>query len=210
MRVILIRHGCTAGNMEKRYIGRTDEPLCGVGIQRLEDAVRKNIYPYADKVVASPMLRCIETANIIYPGADVYTEPRLRECDFGIFEGKNFRELSDNPLYREWVESGGNMRFPGGELPEAFKDRCTEGLFDVLKSCYDENKTLAVIAHGGTVMSVMSYACKGGYFDYSCENGSGYICDFKMGKIFDNKAAGRPKDAKTRYFYCTDYTGLGS
>lgn len=224
MRVILIRHGATAGNLEKKYIGKTDEPLCPEGIKAIEDAVRKNIYPPADKVAASPMLRCLQTASIIYPEARVCTEPRLAECDFGIFEGKNFEQLADEPLYSRWVESGGNMRFPGGELPSSFRARCVEGFFDVLKECFDEknmngdrfaqassiNKTLAVVAHGGTIMSVMSYAAGGEYFDYSCRNGSGYICDFKFGGDFENKAAERSSNAESRYFYCADYSGLGA
>ena len=34
--ILFIRHGSTAGNLEKRYIGRTDEPLCEVGIAQIE------------------------------------------------------------------------------------------------------------------------------------------------------------------------------
>ena len=35
--LILIRHGATAGNLEKRYIGRTDEALCPLGIHQVEE-----------------------------------------------------------------------------------------------------------------------------------------------------------------------------
>ena len=47
MKIILIRHGKTEGNIKNRYIGRTDEPLCGEGL----DEIRKNKYPPADFVV---------------------------------------------------------------------------------------------------------------------------------------------------------------
>lgn len=40
MKLIFIRHGKTAGNLERRYIGRTDEPLCDEGIAEI---LEKNI-----------------------------------------------------------------------------------------------------------------------------------------------------------------------
>ena len=62
MKIILIRHGKTAGNIKGRYIGKTDEPLCEEGINE----IRENTYPKADFVISSPMLRCRQTAEIIY------------------------------------------------------------------------------------------------------------------------------------------------
>ena len=53
MKLIFIRHGKTAGNLERRYIGRTDEPLCDEGIAE----ILGKEYPDADIVVASPMFR---------------------------------------------------------------------------------------------------------------------------------------------------------
>ena len=61
MKIIFIRHGKTAGNLEKRYIGRTDEPLCEEGISELESIK----YPDSDEVLASPMKRCLQTARLI-------------------------------------------------------------------------------------------------------------------------------------------------
>ena len=66
--IILVRHGKTAGNLEGRYIGsRTDEPLCEEGIHALEEKVREGIYPPVDLVYASPMIRCRQTAKILWP-----------------------------------------------------------------------------------------------------------------------------------------------
>ena len=65
MRWILIRHGKTRGNLEGRYVGcRTDEPLSPEGIEEL----KQRSYPRAEWVYVSPMSRCIETAEILYPG----------------------------------------------------------------------------------------------------------------------------------------------
>ena len=61
------------------------------------------------------MLRCRQTAEIIYGKTD-YIENDLRECDFGEFENKCFEELKDNPDYLKWMESGGTIPFPGGDV----------------------------------------------------------------------------------------------
>ena len=88
MRVVLIRHSKTAGNLKGRYIGTTDEPLCEEGIRLLEGKT----YPAAELVYVSPMKRCRETASLIYPTLTQREEPLLRECDFGEFENKNYKE----------------------------------------------------------------------------------------------------------------------
>ena len=104
MRIYLIRHSMTKGNKEKRYIGTTDESLCLEGIQLLEE--RKGMYPEVTYVYVSPMKRCVQTAEIIYPEmmkAGAYScNEKLRECDFGLFENHNYIELSGCPEYQWW------------------------------------------------------------------------------------------------------------
>lgn len=58
------------------------------------------------------MKRCMETAKLIFK-ENFYEVEELRECDFGIFENKNYKELSDCPEYQAWIDSGGTMTFPG-------------------------------------------------------------------------------------------------
>ena len=112
--IILVRHGKTAGNLEGRYIGsRTDEPLCEEGIHALEEKVREGIYPPVDLVYASPMIRCRQTAKILWPkfadSSQIQYVQNLQECDFGAFENKNYQELSGNAEYHSG--SGAARRF---------------------------------------------------------------------------------------------------
>ena len=65
--VYLIRHALTQGNLEGRYIGQTDEPLCKEGIEQLEAMKNDYGYPYPDVVFTSSLKRCVETTKIIYP-----------------------------------------------------------------------------------------------------------------------------------------------
>lgn len=180
MKIIFIRHGKTAGNSEKRYIGRTDEPLSPEGIKELSE---KN-YPEAEIVITSGMKRCIETAKLIYPNQKHVAINGLEECDFGDFEGKNYKELSDNPDYISWVESGGILPFPNGESPADFKKRCIAA-FDETTQKYKDKSAISFVVHGGTIMAVLEkYALpKKDYFDYGVPNGGGYISEFDGEKI---------------------------
>src|SRR5699024_7948041 len=101
----------------------------------------------------------------------------FRECDFGRFEGKNYQDLSGDPVYQAWIDSGGTLGFPGGEEPGRFRKRCVEGFDKVLEDCRrDGIETAALIVHGGTIMSIMeAYArAKGSYYEFQVGNGEGY------------------------------------
>lgn len=179
MKIIFIRHGATAGNLEKRYIGKTDEPLCEHGIRQLE--IKK--YPSVQCVISSPMKRCLQTARLIYPSAEPIIFNDFRECDFGYFEGKNYSDLNGDGYYQKWIDSGGELRFPNGELPKNFRKRsCDEFIRAV--NLFGNSESIAFVVHGGTIMSVMSeYALpRRSYYDYQIANGCGYIMEWD-GKI---------------------------
>ena len=144
----LIRHGKTEGNKLSRYIGTTDEPLCQEGTEFLH----KMDYPKVQAVYVSPLKRCVQTAEILFPGEPVHIIEELAECDFGEFENKNYKELEGNPHYQEWIDSNGTLPFPGGESREGF------------------------VIHGGTIMNIMEeYAdIQKPFYEWHVRNGGGY------------------------------------
>ena len=73
----LIRHGKTEGNKLSRYIGTTDEPLCQEGTEFLH----KMDYPKVQAVYVSPLKRCVQTAEILFPGEPVHIIEELSECE---------------------------------------------------------------------------------------------------------------------------------
>lgn len=182
MRFILIRHGKTRGNMEHRYMGcRTDEPLCAEGIAELHalaglaNADGTPHYPAADRLFASPMQRCLQTAAILYPDMAAETIYDLRECDFGSFGGRCYDELKNEPAYQAWLESGGMLAFPDGEDRASFSSRCVAA-FEKLR-CSLPDGCYAIVAHGGTIMAIMErYALPhADYYDFQLKNAEGYI-----------------------------------
>ena len=175
LKLILIRHGETQGNKLKRYIGkRTDEPLCPEAGNMLAQLA----YPEVQAVYASPMIRCTQTAGILFPGKKLNIIDELAECDFGEFENKNYQELDGNEHYQSWIDSGGLLPFPGGESREEFKRRNVTGFQKAVNGCLRNGISLAaLVVHGGTIMAVMHalYEEKKDFYNWQVENGSGYL-----------------------------------
>lgn len=180
MKIIFIRHGKTKGNLEKRYIGKTDEPLCAQGIEELKNNCAAKKYENVDLVFTSPMNRCIETVKIIYENKNVIEILDFTEMDFGDFEGKNYAELNGNADYQAWIDSNGTLPFPNGENRSDFEKRCMEGLKKMI-SLAEKNKanTIAAVVHGGTIMAVLSGLGFGSYYDFQIRNGEGYVVDME-------------------------------
>ena len=148
LRLWLIRHGKTEGNKLARYIGTTDEPLCQEGI----DFLNKMDYPKIHDIYVSPLKRCVQSAEILFPGEPVHIIDELAECDFGEFENKNYKELNGNPKYQEWIDSNGTLPFPGGESREAFKLRNLRGFDKAVAGCIRNHAAeAALVIHGGTI-----------------------------------------------------------
>lgn len=184
MKILWIRHGMTKGNQEKRYIGRTQEPLSEEGIHELISNTTKWDYGSPSLVFSSPMIRCRQTADILYPEAEKILLTDYHECDFGDFEGKNYMELSTDPSYQQWLDSNGRLPFPNGESMTVFKKRCSNGYQEMLRLCQSKalsakDVLIACVVHGGTIMAVLEQYCeeKKDYFEYQCKNGNGYLTE---------------------------------
>lgn len=187
-RLILIRHGRTAGNLEKRYVGSTDEPLCPQGYAELLEKKAAGCYPAADRIVTTGLRRCTESAQLLYPGQQLLSCSGLREMNFGAFEYRNYRELSGNPAYQAYLDSGGELAFPGGESRQQFETRIIGAFLELLRKPEVSGQSLALVVHGGTIMALLHHFARPQkeYFDWQCGNGEGYLgtlCRTKEGEI---------------------------
>lgn len=176
MELLLIRHSITAGNLARRYVGRTDEGLCPEG----EELARNSAagLPEPELVYSSPMLRCRQTAELLFPGREINVIDGLQETDFGKFEYKTYEELKDDADYRAWLDSGGSAPIPGGESRDEAAERIMTGfdrlLLDVIAAgC---TGTAALVAHGGTIMTLMSALGTPGrdYYGWQVKNCRGF------------------------------------
>ncbi|WP_052329707.1 histidine phosphatase family protein [Thermicanus aegyptius] len=159
MRWIWVRHGRTAANVMKRYIGHLDEPLDEVGVDqadRLAEAFRD--FPIT-RIYSSDLRRAQATASAI---AQVHQQnpiltPALRELNFGDWEGKSYEEIahSDALLLSRWLANPCEIAPPNGERLEELGARFDRWLRSELGQMQEEG-TYLFVTHGGPIRWFLS------------------------------------------------------
>ena len=194
IRIVIIRHGMTATNIDKRYCGkRSDEDLCDEGIAAVKAMIEKGVYPAASMLFVSPKKRAKSTAKLIYPELEQIVIDEFDEIDFGDFEGKNHAELDGNTDYQKWIDSNGEIAFPNGESKEDLCKRVSKGflkVLDFIEEAKEEISDIAIVAHGGTIMALLSTFAGMNYFNCLVSNAKGYIVEMVSGFPDSMKIAG--------------------
>lgn len=127
------------------------------------------------RVFCSDLLRCRETLAYIAPILEKVTvyDQRLREMNFGAWEGCTYEQLKDNPLYRSWIDDPSVVTPPEGESWEQFEERLDGFLFD-LGQAADQAFGLAIqsltnsppqrvliVTHGGVIRKLLTQIIPG-------------------------------------------------
>lgn len=176
-KIYLLRHGLTEANFKGIYAGnRSDLPLCPEGKRQLAEIKNEGELPDIQKLYSSPLLRAMQSAEVLYPGFEPTAIEELTEYDFGDFEGKTAAELENDPAYSDWT-SGKTKAAPGGEDYTNFVKRLCLGLNNIVRDMMDEGiTTSAVIMHGGAIMMLLA-ACavpRKTPVEWTCDPGRGY------------------------------------
>lgn len=159
-RLSIIRHGRTIANDKGIYIGKTDYPLLETGRSELLDKLDEFIYPKVERVYSSPLKRCTETAEILFPHKELLLVDDLRELDFGEFEGKSVEELINREEYKHWLKEGIDNAPPNGESLSELSLRSFKALEEIVMDMMREDIThCAVITHSGVMTNML--ACFG-------------------------------------------------
>ena len=181
MIIALIRHSITQGNLEQRYIGSTDQPLCDEGKELAKRVSNK--MPSVERVFCSPMLRARQTAALLFPQhSEHLIVEGLQECGFGACEGMTHQELLEQEDFRQWLQEGKTLPPPGGEEPSVFARRSRESFLAAIEQLYlQEVKTAAFVLHGGIIMSLMSQLAtpQQNFYEWRTKNCEGFILENK-------------------------------
>jgi len=150
-RLILVRHGETLWNTQKRYCGSTDIGLSAKGKKQARRLKEKLSGINVHKIYTSGKKRAIQTAKIIFQGAKINNMPDLNEMHFGIFEGLTYREIMKRypKIYNAWLEKPLCVTIPKSESLSSFRKRVTRALKRIIS--VNKNKTIAVVCHGGPI-----------------------------------------------------------
>ncbi len=155
-KIHLIRHGLTQSNLDGKYIGHIDVPLCDQGRLQLAQMVKDYEYPKADALFCSPLSRCVETAKILYGDMEPIIIPELIEYNFGEFEGKTAEELQNNEQFSLWLSGGADFAPPFGESNAQFGKRIYNTFIKIVNGLIKTGTTSAsIITHGGVIMAIL-------------------------------------------------------
>lgn len=153
-RLVLVRHGETAGQSSIRYYGATDVPLSEEG--RAQAHARRLEIPddSIDAVWSSTLCRAWESARIIAPTHPVHLERDFREVHFGRWEGLTREEIEalDPEIAARWDARKPDFAYPEGERVADFRRRIERGC-DRLRASGVES--VLVVAHKGVVRTLL-------------------------------------------------------
>lgn len=155
MKLIFLRHAQAEGNHERRFIGSSDVPLSQTGLLQAREAAK--CVPGVEHVYLSPMMRCVQTAKLVFNGVPSTVIEELRESDFGIFEGKCHHELVGNPYYLHWLKHPeAPCPASGIEPMGAVKGRSQNALGEIVENMLRRHIQMgAIVGHGGVLMHML-------------------------------------------------------
>lgn len=157
-RLIVVRHGRTAWNVEGRFQGRDhpdDPPLDDVGRAQAAAAATGLAGSGATVLLASPLRRAWQTAEAVSHvlGLPVVAEPRLREQGFGHWEGLTRPEVAERfpEQYQRWLD-GEEPHRDGGETRAEAGARAAGAVDDV-----PEGATAVLVTHGAAGAALVAH-----------------------------------------------------
>lgn len=149
-RLVLVRHGEPDASVRGRCYGRLDPDLSRDGKAQVRRAWRLVSTLSPVRIYASPRRRALQSATLLAArGHEVVVDSRLREIDFGDFEGLTYQEVEKRfgDTYRAWMQRPTEVIFPGGETFRAMTARVRAALRQVRRA--HEGQTAMVVSHGG-------------------------------------------------------------
>ena len=158
--IILVRHGETAWNAERRLQGHLDIPLNEEGERQAAALARALAGESVDLIVSSDLRRAASTAQAVADvlGLPLQTDATLRERCFGAFEGLLYDELEAHfpQAYAQWRVRDPHARYPDGERrAETFAEFAQRAVDAVSRIAeMHRGKRIVIVSHGGVLDAV--------------------------------------------------------
>jgi probable phosphoglycerate mutase len=155
--LLLVRHGETDWNRERRFQGHADQPLNDAGRGQARELAAALAGEQIDAVYTSDLVRARETAEILAGrvGAEVVALRELREIDVGSWQGLSWPEIEERHPdgARRWHEDG--QGWEGGETYDELGVRIVAALSDI--AARHPGQRVVVVGHGGTVRATRAF-----------------------------------------------------
>lgn len=191
MKVYLVRHGETDWNKARKLQGQTDIPLNDYGVELAEITAKALKDVKFDYVFSSPLIRAIQTANIIKnnDALENKLDDRLKEIHFGIFEGDHiptFEETRINPIWNFEFDTENYIPAEGGESFEDMYARTGAFVEEALLPLEEEYNNVLIVGHGCMnrciINRYLGTALKD-FWDVKLDNCAVSVLDISNGRI---------------------------
>ena len=156
-RLVIIRHGESVYNIERRYTGQTDVALTEKGVLQAEITGKYILENYKiDEIYSSDLIRAVNTAKPIADplGLEIKTDARLREIYAGKWQGYYFSEVAEifKEEYEYYKAHKTTARTPGGEGMQDVMKRMHEAVLEIAEA--NDGKTVLISTHNGPLMTL--------------------------------------------------------
>lgn len=152
-RLIAIRHGETAWNVDNRIQGQLDIGLNEVGVWQAKQVAQALSDEPIDTIYASDLSRAWQTAQAIAEVAacPLQPDPGLRERGFGEFEGLTYAEIEATwpDMSRQWRQREPLWSPPGGESLVVMRERVLTTVTRL--AAQHIGGQIVLVAHGGVM-----------------------------------------------------------
>ncbi len=166
MRIYLVRHGETTGDLEDRFGGDYDDHLTPRGLKESEELAKKLKGKLIGEIYSSPRIRALETAAILAEatGAEINVVNDLRERNhYGVLTGMVKSEAKDkHPEHVAELQKGLNHNLKGSESYPDFKKRVAKAWSEIMA---EGESPIAVVTHGGVIKCIVREILKRGEFE---------------------------------------------
>ena len=155
MELILVRHGETLFNRERKVQGITDIELNDTGLRQAHQLALSLKDHEIHQIYSSPLRRAYQTAEAINQFHDVPIHRRsgLMEMDVGDFEGLSFQELRANEkdFLQRWIADPAMTKMPNGESIIELQERAWNAIGDIIL----EAENALVVSHNFTIAAIL-------------------------------------------------------
>ena len=177
IKLILVRHGKTTCNEKGALSGLTDSVLSETGTLQREKVADYLKDTNIDKIYTTPFKRTKETIEKLAETKNIKVEEssQLNEINFGDFEGLSFKDIENNhpEEVKKMIKAGYTYKYPNGESLEDTFVRVKKEIDNIINN--NENSTILICSHGGTIRNIISYLLSGDYkyhWNFKIDNGS--------------------------------------
>lgn len=155
--LFVVRHGEAEGNSTHRFIGHSQTRLTELGRRQAEAVAERLSELPITRIVASDLMRCIETVEPLASrlGMEIETDRRLREVSNGEWTGLLPEEIAERwPSLWEDYAAGADVQRPGGETWQDVARRVLESVGELA----DGDGAVVVATHSGPTLILAMWA----------------------------------------------------